>query len=135
MAPDFKALLNAPQQIFVPFDSEVRMKATLHQNSGTAKRNRLVNLFANLIDRPHVRIGRSRPAIKRAERTNNITNVCVVDIPVDDVGDDVLGMPSLPDLISSGARYCDTLQTNGSTSTPKTTTSKWVLRRLLSILS
>src|SRR2546423_231551 len=75
------------QKIFVPLDSEIRMQSTLHQHARAAERNRLVNLRANLIDRAHVSIGRTRPAIKRAERADDVTDIRIINVSIDDVGD------------------------------------------------
>src|SRR5206468_7497957 len=82
------------QKIFVPLDAKIRMQPTLHQDARPAERNRLVNLRADLINRAHVSIGRARSSIERAESAYDIADVCIVDIPIDDVGDDVVEMAS-----------------------------------------
>ncbi len=79
------------------------MQAALHQNTRAAQRNRLVNLCANFVNCPHVRIGRARPAIERTERADNIADVRVVDVAIDYVGDDVVGMPSPANFICGSA--------------------------------
>src|SRR5947208_12222630 len=91
------------QKIFVPLDAEIRMQSTLHQNAGAAERNGLVNLRANLIDRAHVGVGRARPAIERAESTNDVADVRIVNVSIDDVGDDVIRVTRFPNLVSRGA--------------------------------
>src|SRR5688500_19698648 len=68
------------QQIFVPFNSKIRMKAALHQDTGSAQSNRFFDLRANLIYRSHVSIGRARTPVERAKCANNIADVGVVDI-------------------------------------------------------
>src|SRR5205085_4901135 len=41
--------VKSTQQILVPFNSEIRVKAALHQNARAAKCNRFVNLPENLL--------------------------------------------------------------------------------------
>ena len=79
------------QQLLVPLDIKIRMQAALHQHAGAAESDRLVDPFADLVDRMHVRVGLARPAIKRAERADDVADVRVIDVAVDDVGDDVGG--------------------------------------------
>src|SRR6266446_3967720 len=80
------------QKIFVPFDPKIRMQSALHQNARATEHNRLVNLRANLIDRAHVSIGGTRPAIERAESTHDVAYIRIVNVAIDDVGDDVIRM-------------------------------------------
>ena len=79
------------------------MQSTLHQHARAAERNRLVDLGADLIDGADISVGRARPAIERAERADHIADVRVVDVAIDDVGDDVVGMTLLANFISSSA--------------------------------
>src|SRR6185312_469992 len=91
------------QEIFVPLDAEVRVQATLHQHPRSTQRDRFIDLCANLIHRPDVSVGRSRPAIKRAERADNVTDVGIVDVPIDDVRNDAVRMKTLTDFIGGSA--------------------------------
>src|SRR5437660_11145082 len=91
------------QKIFVPLNSKVRMQPALHQHARAAERNRLVNLRANLVDRAHVGVGRARPAIERAESTHDIADVRIVNVSIDDVGNYVIRMTSLPHFVGRGA--------------------------------
>src|SRR5437870_11851640 len=91
------------QKIFVPLDAEIRMQPTLHQNAGASERDRLVNLRANLIYRAHVGVGRARPAIECAERADDVTYIRIVNVSIDDVGDDVVRMTSFPHFVGRGA--------------------------------
>jgi hypothetical protein len=75
------------------------MQPTLHQHSRATKSNRLINLGADFVDGAHISIGGTGAAIKRAESTNDVTDVRVIDVAIDDVGDDVLGMPALTDFV------------------------------------
>ena len=95
------------QKIFVPLDTKVRMKATLHQNAGATERDRLIDLFTDFIYRAHVSIGCAGPAIERAEGADHVADVCIIDIPVDDVGDNVVGMATLAKLVGRCANAGD----------------------------
>src|SRR5258708_38990578 len=86
------------------------MQSALHQHTRAAQSNCLVNLRANLVDRAHVSIGRARPSIERTERAHNVTDVRVVDVAIDDVSDDVVGMPSLANLIGGCAEARDVVR-------------------------
>src|SRR5204862_154314 len=79
------------------------MQSSLHQHSGPAQRNRLVYFRANFIDRAHVRVRRPRASIKSAERADNIADIRIVDVPVDDVSDDVVGMTPAANFVGRGA--------------------------------
>src|ERR1051326_1361794 len=58
------------QEIFVPLEAEVRMQSALHQHAGAAERDGLIDLFADLVEGAHVGVGRARPSIKGAKRTD-----------------------------------------------------------------
>src|ERR1044072_5652998 len=91
------------QQVFVPFDAEVGMQSTLHQNSGTAKRNRLIDLLADFFECANVSIRRARPAIGRTARAQHVADVGVVNIAVDDVSDDVVRVSTLANSVGGHA--------------------------------
>ena len=91
------------QEIFVPLDAEIRMQSALHQHAGAAERDRLIDLFANGLDGLHVGIRRAWPPIESAERADHIADIRVVDVAIDDVGDDVVGMAALANLVRGGA--------------------------------
>ncbi len=88
------------QQVFVPFDAKVRVQSSLHQNTGAAELNRLVNLSADFVDGPHVGIGRAGPSIERAEGAHDVADVRIVDVAIDDVSDDIVRVASLANFIS-----------------------------------
>ena len=90
-------LLDRAEKILVPLDLEVRMQSALHQHAGAAQIERLLNLFEDrflgkdvAFVMPHRPIEGAEAAIFRAE-------VRVVDVAIDDVGDDALGMPLAAD--------------------------------------
>src|ERR1051326_2919738 len=94
-----------PQQVLVPLNAEIGGQPALHQNARGAKRNRLVDFFGNLLERAHVGVRRSRPAIERAECASHVADVGVVDVSIDDVSDYVLGMFSLANLVCSRSDF------------------------------
>ena len=93
--------MQCPKQIFVPFDPEIRMKATLHQDARSAKRDRLIDPFTDLIHRVHVCVRLTWPAIERAERADYIADVRVIYIAIDDVCDDIGRIMTHPNLMRS----------------------------------
>src|ERR1041385_3279955 len=66
------------------------MQPALHQYARAAECDRLVDLFADLFEGTDVSVGRARSTIKRAERADDIADVRIVDVAIDDVGDDVV---------------------------------------------
>ena len=86
------------------------MQPALHQNARAAQRDRLVNLFANFIERAHISVRRAGPAIEGAERADDVADVRVVDVAVDDVGDDVVGMLALANLVRGRADFRDVVR-------------------------
>ena len=87
------------QQIFIPLDAEVGMQSALHEHASTAQRDGFVDLLADFFKRPDVSVRRAGSSVESTERANYIANVRVVDIAVDDVGDDVIGMSSLANFV------------------------------------
>src|SRR5438270_10326317 len=71
------------------------MQAALHQHAGASKLDGLSNLVVNRLEIENIAFFRLRPfqrAIKRAKRAIFCTEICVVDIAINDVGDHALGM-------------------------------------------
>ena len=95
------------QKIFIPLDSKIRMQSALHQNAGATERDRLVDLFANLFKRAHVSVGCAGPAVERAESADDVAHVRVVDVPIDDVSDDIVRMLALANLVCRRAYLRD----------------------------
>src|SRR5205807_7246362 len=65
--------------------------------------DRLVDFFANLVDRAYVSVRRAGPAIECAESTDHVADIRVIDVAIDDVGDNVAGMTALPNFIRGGS--------------------------------
>src|SRR5687768_10683014 len=68
------------------------MKAALHQDAAAPQIECLLNLLINLFKAQDVPFRRSGLAVKGTERTDRRTDVAVVNIAVNDVGDDVVRM-------------------------------------------
>src|SRR2546426_737781 len=68
----------------------------LHQDLASAQGLHLVDLPADLLEREHVPLEVLGPPVERAELAVRDAHVGVVDVPVDDVGDDVFGVEPPP---------------------------------------
>src|SRR4051812_13457758 len=84
--------LHRAKQVFVPRDRQVRVVATLQQQLIAADGNRLVDLPEDLLEAKDVTLRGSDRTIERAEVAARDADVGVVDVAVDDVRDDPLGM-------------------------------------------
>src|SRR5262249_52910392 len=87
------------QQILVPLNAKVRMQASLHQHAGAAEGDRFVDLFADFVYCAHIGIRCARSPVEGAERADDVADVRIVDIAVDDVGDDVFGVTAPANLV------------------------------------
>ena len=94
---DGKTLLDAAEKVLVPLDLEVGVQAALHQHAGPAQVERLLDFFEDLLLGQHVPFRVPHGAVERAEAAIFGAEVGVVDIAVDDVRDDALGMPLAAD--------------------------------------
>src|SRR5262249_16310927 len=84
-----KALLDSPQHLFVPVDLQIRMQPSLHQHSCAAQLYRFMNLVVNRLEVEDVSLSPSGPLqwpVERRERAVLGGEICVIDIPVNDVG-------------------------------------------------
>ena len=86
------ALLDRAEQILVPLQRQVGIMTTLQQELRAADGQRFVDLPEHLVESEHVPVWRSDGPIKRAEVAPGDADVRVIDVAVDDVGDDALGM-------------------------------------------
>ena len=90
-----KAFADAMQHFFVPLDLQVRMQAALHEHAGAAEFHRLADLVVDRFEFEDVSFFRRRPLqrpVKRAEGAVLGTEIRIVNIAVNDVGDHALGM-------------------------------------------
>ena len=122
--------MQRPQQIFVPLDIKIGMQPALHQHAGAAERDRLVDPLADLFDRMHVSVRLAGPAIERAERADDVAHVGVIDVAVDDVGDDVAS-DSCRMRISSAARPMRTKSCDSSSAVQSSLRQPLARQRLI----
>src|ERR1035437_1528645 len=92
-----EALLDAAEEVLVPLDFEIGVQATLHQHTGPAQVERLLDFFENRLLGQHVPFRVAHGAVERAEAAVFGAEVGVVDIAIDDVRGDALGMPLAAD--------------------------------------
>ena len=80
------------EQILVPRDGQVRVVSALQQQLVATNGNRLVDLLEDLLEAEDITVRRPDRPVERAEVAARHADVGVVDVAVDDVGDDALGM-------------------------------------------
>ena len=97
------ALLDRAEQILVPRQRQVGIVTALEQQLHAADGDRLVDLPKHLVEPEHVPFRRSDRPIERAEVALRDADVRVVDVAVDDVGDDPLGMLAGADAVGQPA--------------------------------
>ena len=86
------ALLDRAEQILVPRERQVGIVAALQQQLDPADRDSLVDLAEQLVESEDIAFRRSDRTIERAEVALGDADVRVVDVAIDDVGDDALGV-------------------------------------------
>ena len=101
--------LDVAHQLEIPLERDVGVVAALEQDLHAADRLALVDLGADLLEAEHVALVVLGPAVERAELAVGDADVGVVDVPVDDVGDDrfrvlapALGVGQLAELEQRG---------------------------------
>src|ERR1017187_199254 len=100
---DTEALLDAAEQVFVPLDLEVGMQPALHENAGAAEVDGLLNLLVDSLVGEDVAFGVAHGPVESAEAAELGTEIGVVDVAIDDVGNDSLGVPLAAHRIGSHA--------------------------------
>lgn len=75
------------------------MQPALHQDPGAAERDRLINLLADFIEGPDICVGRARPPVESTEGADYVAHVGVIHVAIDDVGDNVVRVATLANLI------------------------------------
>ncbi len=93
------ALLDGAKEILVPLERQVGVVTALEQQLTAAERDRLVDLAEDLLEAEHVAFGRSDGPIERAEVAARDADVRVVDVAIDDVGDDPVRVLAGADLV------------------------------------
>ena len=92
--------LHPPEKVFVPLNSKIGVMPALEENLLAPRRVKPVEFFTDFILRADIALGViPRRAVERAERAIHITHIRVIDVAVDAVGDDPLGMLSGANLV------------------------------------
>src|SRR5258706_2192296 len=97
--------LHRAEQIFVPRERQVGIMSTLQQQLDASDRDGLVDFSEQLVEAEDVALRGSDFPVERAEVTFRNADVGVVDVPVDDVGDDAARMFSLTDVVGELAKH------------------------------
>src|SRR5215469_13568265 len=104
MQMDFrKALPDSAQQPLMPVNLQVRVQAALHEHPSAAKLNGLPDLFVNGVEIEDVAFCRKlslERAIESAKGAVLSTEIGVIDVPINDVGNYALGMELATDRVS-----------------------------------
>src|SRR6187551_1702500 len=93
------ARLHTAEQILVPLEREIRIVTSLQQQLSATKFDRLVDLPVDLLEAEDVTFRRTYWTIERAEVAAGDADVRVVDVAIDDVGDEAVGMPPRADAV------------------------------------
>ena len=83
-----EALLHRAEQILVPRERQIGIVPALQQQLDAAERARLFDLPEDLVEAEHVAFAVADLAVERAEVAARHADVGVVDVAIDDVGDD-----------------------------------------------
>ena len=86
------ACLHGTKQVLVPRDRQIGVVPALQQELTAADADGLVDLAEDLVEPQHVPVGRADLPVERAEVAARHADVGVVDVAVDDVGDDAIRM-------------------------------------------
>ena len=97
MTVNLESLFDRRKQVFVIIDLQIRMDAALHQNAGATESEGFFDLLIDDVIGQNVGFRITLHPIERAERAEFSANIGVIDIPVNDVADDVVRMETLPD--------------------------------------
>ena len=89
--------LDPAEQLLVELDPEVGVQPALEEDLVAAEGERLLDLGRELLLAEQVAFLRGQVAVERAERALGHAHVRVVDVAVDDVGDEPLGVQPLAD--------------------------------------
>ena len=97
MAPDLgEAALDGAQQIFIPFDLQVGVQSALHEDPRPAEIERLLDLFEDHFVRVEIPFSVAHRPVERAKAAVFRAEVRVIDVPVDDIGNDAVRMMFTP---------------------------------------
>ena len=126
------ALLDRAEQILVPRERQVGIVAALQQQLDAADRDGLVDLAEQFVESEDVAFRRSDRTIERAEVALRDADVRVVDVAIDDVADDALGMLPLAHRIRPAVRGARS-ERRGTTSSASSASMRAPVRTLSAI--
>src|SRR6185312_439461 len=92
VAPDVEFRLDGAQQILVPFDLQVRMQSALKKQAGAAEINRFLDFVEDHLAGQDVAFLMAQRPVERAEAAILRAEVRVVDVAVNDIGNDAIRM-------------------------------------------
>src|ERR1041385_3707634 len=75
------------------------MNPALHQDARPAKRQSLLDLCEDHVIRQYIGLRVTFNAIESTECAKLFAHICVIDIPIDDVTDDVVRVQTLPNAV------------------------------------
>ncbi len=96
--------LDVAEQLFIPFELQMRVQSSLHQDLVTPQRDRLANLLEQNVAVENIGLGIVDLAVKRTKVADRRADVGVIDVPVDVEGAIGLGMKPPADLIGGLAQ-------------------------------
>src|SRR5437867_11954446 len=102
MAVNLKPFFDAGKQPLVIIDFQIRMNSSLHQDPCASERNGFFDLFMDHVVRQNIGFRIAFDAVKGAKCTELLTYVCVIDIAIDDVTDDVIRLPAPATSLGTG---------------------------------
>ena len=85
--------LHVGEQVEVPLEAQPGVMPALQQDLRAALGKGLLDLPVHLLERDHVGIRILLRPVKRAELAVDVADVGIVDVAVDDVGDDLVAAP------------------------------------------
>ena len=88
-----KLAFDVREQVEIPLERQFGMMPALHQNLRAAESNSFLDFSVDLVVSNHVGIVVTFHAVEGAKFAINVTDVGVIDVPVDDVGDDLIATP------------------------------------------
>src|ERR1700722_13954544 len=94
-----KALLDAPEETFEPFDLEIRVQAALHQNASATHLHDFGDFLVNRFEIENVTFAGQltfKRSIKSTKAAILGAKICIVDVAVNDVGNYAFGMQLAP---------------------------------------
>ena len=91
-------------EVEVPVERQVGVHATLHQDASAADRLKLANLLPDLLEAQGIAVGLPSGPVETAEAAADGADVRVVNVAIDEIGDDLRVTPQAPDRVRGGSQ-------------------------------